>query len=195
MKRYIPNCDKLDISTKFINSNKQLDSKKVVDFWQWAYSDLLQNTTRGVLAEYIVAVLLGLDVTPRNPWTSYDLKLTNGKTVEVKTMSRLQAWAQKELSVPKVVISPKRNWNPKTGILEKTPSLNADYYVICYFNAEKHSTANCLDMNQWEFYVLNREKVETILKQTKSISLKTLKRLYIKPLMADELSKELQRAK
>jgi hypothetical protein len=26
----------------------------VVDFWSWAYSDLLNNTDRGVLAEYIV---------------------------------------------------------------------------------------------------------------------------------------------
>ena len=25
----------------------------VVDFWSWAYSDLLNNTDRGVLAEYI----------------------------------------------------------------------------------------------------------------------------------------------
>jgi len=192
MKKYIPNCDKLDISAKFANSNEQLDSKNVVDFWQWAYSDLLQNTTRGVLAEYIVAVLLGLDDKPRNPWTSYDLKFTNGKTVEIKTMSRLQAWAQKELSVPKVVISPKRSWNPETGMMEKIPSLNADYYIICYFKAEKHSTADSLDITQWEFYVLNREKVETILKQTKSISLKTLKRFCIKPVMANELSKEFQ---
>ena len=110
-------------------------------------------------------------------------------------MSRLQAWAQKELSVPRVVISPKRRVNSETGIMEKNPSLNADYYVICYFKVEKHSIANCLDINQWEFYVLNREKVETILKQTKSISLKTLKRLCIKPVMANELSKEFQRTK
>ena len=25
------------------------------EFWEWAYDDLLTNTTRGVLAEYIVA--------------------------------------------------------------------------------------------------------------------------------------------
>ena len=77
--------------------------------------------------------------------------------------------------------------------MEKNPSLNADYYVICYFKAEKHSTANCLDMNQWEFYVLTRDKVETILKKAKSISLKTLKRLSVKPLRANELLNEFQR--
>lgn len=30
----------------------------VVDFWSWAYSDLLNNTDRGVLAEYIVCSAL-----------------------------------------------------------------------------------------------------------------------------------------
>jgi hypothetical protein len=191
MKKYVRKIQKLAISSKFANNDK-LGGKTIVDFWQWAYSDLLQNTTRGVLAEYIVAVLLGLDEKPRNPWTSYDLKLANGKTVEVKTMSRLQAWAQKTLTVPRVVISPKRRWDPEIGVMEKTPSFNADYYVICYFKTEEHSAVNCLDFNQWEFYVLSRQKLETILSQGKSISLKTLQRLNVTPVKAEELKKELQ---
>jgi len=32
------------------------------EFHDWAYHDLLANTTRGVLAEYIVAKALGLHV-------------------------------------------------------------------------------------------------------------------------------------
>ena len=190
MEKYVSNVGKLDGSEAFINSNEQLGNRTVGDFWRWAYSDLLQNTTRGVLAEYIVAALLGLDDKPRNPWTSYDLELANGKTIEVKTMSRLQAWAQKQLSIPRVIITPKRSWNPKTGTMEKEPSFNADYYVICYFKAEEHSTANCLDMKQWEFYVLSRERVEEVSKKTKSISLKTLEKLRIKPLEAHQLSNE-----
>lgn len=30
-------------------------SLSVNDFWRWAYSDLLNNTSRGVLSEFIVA--------------------------------------------------------------------------------------------------------------------------------------------
>ena len=191
MKKYVSNIEKLDKSTTFINGTIQLSNQTVVDFWQWAYSDLLQNTTRGVLAEYIVAALLGLDNKPRNPWTSYDLQLASGKTIEVKTMSRLQAWAQKQLSIPRVIITPKRSWNPQTGTMEKEPSFNADYYVICYFKTEDHSTANCLDINQWEFYVLRREEVENISKQSKSISLKTLEKLGMKSLKAHQLPKEI----
>lgn len=31
------------------------------EFWEWAYGNLLTNTTRGVVAEYIVAKALGID--------------------------------------------------------------------------------------------------------------------------------------
>jgi len=30
------------------------------DFWAWAYSDLIGNTERGRLAEFIVAMALGI---------------------------------------------------------------------------------------------------------------------------------------
>ena len=31
----------------------------VLDFWQWSSSDLLGNTMRGVLAEYVMLALIG----------------------------------------------------------------------------------------------------------------------------------------
>lgn len=33
----------------------------ILDFWGWAYSDCINNTTRGVLAEFLVAAALDLD--------------------------------------------------------------------------------------------------------------------------------------
>lgn len=184
---------KLKCDSKFKNSTPLLSRHTVSDFWQWAYSDLLQNTTRGVLAEYIVAVLLGVDKTPRNPWLPFDLKLNDGTTVEVKTMSRLQAWAQKQLSDPKVVISEKRSWNPDTGILTQTSSLNADIYVICYFISEEHSAADPLNLDQWNFFVLDKKEVGVILKKSKSISLKALNKMNKRPLKAPELPSEISR--
>jgi hypothetical protein len=184
---------KLKCDSNFKNSTPLLNKHIVSDFWQWAYSDLLQNTTRGVLAEYIVAVLLGVDKTPRNPWLPFDLKLNDGTTIEVKTMSRLQAWAQKQLSDPKVVISEKRSWNPDTGILEQTPSLNADIYVICYFTSEEHLAADPLNLDQWIFFVLVKKEVGEVLKMSKSISLKALNKMNKRPLKAPELQNEISR--
>jgi len=147
----------------------------------------MQNTERGVLAEYIVAVLLGVDKALRVPWMAYDLKLPNGKTVEVKTMSRLQAWAQKRLSTPRVVLRPTRSWDPDTGIMEETPSFNADLYILSYFKAEDYETADPPDLAQWEFYVFTQKQVVRLLKGRKSISLKFLKRQGINPVTAHEL--------
>jgi hypothetical protein len=183
---------KLEFDSKF-KTTCSLNKHTVGDFWQWAYSDLLQNTTRGVLAEYIVAGLLGVDKTPRNPWLPFDLKLNDGTTVEVKTMSRLQAWAQKQLSNPQVIISEKRSWNLDTGILEQTPTLNADIYVICYFTSEEHSAADPLNLDQWNFFVLDKKEVEAVLKKSKSISLKKLNKMNKRPLNASELANEISR--
>ena len=73
---------------------------EVGDFWRWAYSDLLMNKTRGVLAEFIVAKALGLDLSVRNAWSHHDLVTKKGTSIEVKASGYLQSWEQKELSKP-----------------------------------------------------------------------------------------------
>ena len=44
----------------------------VLSFWQWSASDLLSNATRGVLAEYLVARLLGDTAGARAEWDPFD---------------------------------------------------------------------------------------------------------------------------
>ncbi|MFA5926953.1 MAG: hypothetical protein WCT32_01245 [Patescibacteria group bacterium] len=184
---------KLECGSAFYNNEtSNCLNRTIVDFWQWAYSDLMQNTTRAVLAEYVVAVLLGCDDKPRIPWDAYDLKTKEGKTIEIKTMSQLQAWAQKRLSEPKVALSPTRKWNPLTGIMEETPSFNADLFVICYFSADSHDTANPLDLTQWEFFVFTKDRLIELIKNKKSISLKALMREGIKSVNAEALKSAIQ---
>ncbi len=181
---------KLDLLTTFRGGPDSVNRRTIVDFWQWAYSDLMQNIERGVLAEYIVAVLLGVNGETRIPWTAYDLKLSNGKTVEVKTMSRLQAWYQKRLSNPRVVIKPTRKWDPETNIMEEEAKLNSDIYVICFFKAEIHDTADPLNLDQWEFYAFSQEQIVELLRERRSISLKFLERRGITPVAAYELKRK-----
>jgi len=178
---------KLDPFTSFRGGPDSINRRTISDFWQWAYSDLMQNTERGVLAEYIVAALLGVDEKLRVPWIAYDLKLPNGKTVEVKTMSKLQAWYQRRLSLPRVVIRPTRNWDPKTGVMEEKTKFHSDLYVICFFKAESHDTADPLNLTQWEFYAFSQKQIVRMLKGRKSISLKFLKSLGVNPVTAYEL--------
>jgi hypothetical protein len=193
MKSIRPKPQKLDPSTRFKDGPDSINRRTISDFWQWAYSDLMQNVERAVLAEYIVAALIGVGNKLRVPWLAYDLKLPNGKTVEVKTMSKLQAWYQRRLSSPRVVIKPTRKWDPKTGVMEKEPKLHADLYVICYFNADSHDLADPLNLAQWEFYAFNRKQVEKMLEGRKSISLKYLEKLGINPIKAHELREHILR--
>lgn len=148
--------------------------RSVGDFWQWAYSDTLQNTTRGVLAEYILAVLLGIDKEPRIPWDAYDLKLVDGTTIEVKTMSKVQAWAQSKLSVPTVRLKPTISWDSETNTWGKEPTFNADIYALCYFTAETHEEVDPLDLAQWKFYLLRQAELIALMAGRKSVTLKQL---------------------
>ena len=54
----------LTANDKFTFHGSDLDLS-VVDFWSWAYSDLLNNTGRGVLAEFIVFSALKFYPPPR----------------------------------------------------------------------------------------------------------------------------------
>jgi len=193
MKRIRRKPSRLDPLTRFRGGPDSVNKRTVSEFWQWAYSDLMQNVDRAVLAEYIVATLLGVDNKLRIPWIAYDLKLPNGKTVEVKTMALLQAWYQKELSIPKVVIKPTRKWDPQTNIMEDTPKFHSDLYVICFFTADNHDTADPLDLAQWEFYVLPKKRIKNFWKKRKSISLDFLRDESVKPVTAFELGDEIMK--
>ena len=61
------------------------------DFWRWQSSDLLNNTLRGVLAEYIVAKALGIKTNgPRVDWEPYDL-LFRGRESKANGITDLAA--------------------------------------------------------------------------------------------------------
>ena len=66
----------------------------LLGFWQWAFSNLVSNAWRGVLAEYIVACDLGVSTGTRTEWDAYDLKTPEGIKVEVKSAAYLQTWKQ-----------------------------------------------------------------------------------------------------
>ena len=83
-------------------------------FWQWSSSDLLGNTMRGVLAEYIVATALNaLGERPRQEWVAYDILTPEGIKVEVKSSAYLQTWSQKKLSAVLFRIAPTKGWDPE----------------------------------------------------------------------------------
>lgn len=152
------------------------ESKKIklVDFWQWSTSDLLTNTTRGILAEFIVATDLGVDGILRNDWEPYDLTSENGIKIEVKTSAYIQTWHQTKLSKISYSIKPATKWNPATNRFDGTPQRHSDYYIFCLLHHIDQETINPLDLDQWTFYVLNTRTLDKELPNQKTITLSSL---------------------
>jgi hypothetical protein len=103
---------------------------KLLDFWQWTTSDLVSNSTRGVLAEFLVARALGVDTGVRDEWQAFDLVTPTGKKVEVKSAAYVQSWGQKELS--RIVFSTRHTlaWDAETGAFAADSRPHADIYVF-----------------------------------------------------------------
>lgn len=132
----------------------------VVDFWSYAIRDLRTNTTRGLLAEWLVSRAVGATgVQPE--WAAFDVLTPSGTKVEVKSSAYLQSWGQAKHSDIRFMHLKTRAWDPKTGEADER-TFNADVYVFCLQTAREHSAYNPLDISQWAFYVLPGATVRAI---------------------------------
>jgi hypothetical protein len=99
----------------FMHQDKRIGAD-LFGFWRWAYSDLVSNATRGVLAEYIVGLALRcVDGCARVEWDTYDLRTPQGNSVEVESAAYVQTWHQRELSKISFDITPTNGWDAATN--------------------------------------------------------------------------------
>lgn len=153
--------------------NKEKQKATLLDFWKWSNSDLIGNTSRGVLAEFIVAMALGKYKGVREGWTAYDLLSKEGIRIEVKSASYVQSWYQKDFSKIVFSIRPSREWNSETNLLAEQQKRQAQVYVFALLKHMEKVTINPLDLNQWTFFVIPTSR----LPETKTITLKKLRKL------------------
>jgi hypothetical protein len=158
-------------------------SSTVSEFWQWAFSDVLSNATRGAFGEYLVAHRLGVVSEPRIAWDAVDLRYL-GRGIEVKTSSRHQAWPSPRPTSPSFDIAAHRPWDPVTGVIEPVARRVADLYVFCHYLGPVINPASNLDRrlavleaDYWEFYVAPTTAIVAIEPPRPRISLTGLKRL------------------
>jgi len=163
-------------------------STTIGEFWSWAFSDLKENTTRGVLAEFLVAKALDLPMESKAAWEPYDLDSVNGSRIEVKASGYLQAWATRKLSNINFSGLKAKSYDPKTGKYSSNKSYHADIYLFCKQSARGHDSYNILDLDQWEFYVTPREYLEQ--RNTNSISEGRLKKDGFSSVSIGELNDE-----
>jgi hypothetical protein len=149
----------------------------VLDFWRWSSSDLLINTARGCLAEYLVALELGVAGDVRRGWEGCDLTLTDGTRIEVKASGLLQSWTQKRLSTPRFSVRKAFAWNRETEAYTPTQVRFSDVYVFClHHHADKH-TVDPTDVSQWTLFVVSTARLDACLPDRKAVDVSDLKRL------------------
>ena len=165
----------------------------LVDFWRWSMSDLVSNTARGVLAEYIVAQALGLTNRLRIEWDAYDLQMPSGIRIEVKAAAYLQSWQHNKLSAINFNIRPARGWDAATNVRATEPRRQADIYVFCVLKHQDKATVDPLNLAQWDFYVLRAAVLNEQLWGQKKLSLGRL--LKLKPLQVtyEELAASIEK--
>ncbi|PND57703.1 hypothetical protein CRM90_12070 [Mycobacterium sp. ENV421] len=167
-------------------------------FLAWAFDELLANTTRGVLAEYIVATALGISGTKRVEWDKCDLYIDGVRVVdgvevndrvgvEVKSAAYVQAWPQTGPSVISFDIGPTKGWDAPTNTYAAIASRCAVVYVFCLLTCTDREHVNPLDIAQWTFYVLSASELDRKVPTQKTIRLEPLKSLRPRQCKYDEL--------
>lgn len=149
----------------------------VLRFWQWSSSDLVGNTMRGMLAEYLVACALGVADGIRVEWDAYDLVTEQGIKVEVKSAAYLQSWYQKQLSGISFDIRPTTGWDASANTTSAIRRRQADVYVFALLHHQHKATLDPLNVEQWEFYILPALTLDNKMLNQKRMSLNTLRRL------------------
>ena len=108
----------------------------LLSFWQWSFSDVVNNVTRGVPAAYLVAQAPGVaGDRVREEWATYDLKALDGTRVEVKSAPYIQSWRQDQLSRITFRVPKTRAWDKDTNQQKRRSPATSGRVRLCVARA------------------------------------------------------------
>lgn len=161
----------------------------ILDFWAWAYSDCINNTTRGVLAEFLVAAALNLNLKlPRDAWAKFDLTYRS-HPLEVKSASYHQRWHQDKLSSINFSVRKTRAWDSDTNRQADTAKRQAFAYVLCLLAEKQRENVDPLDLDQWRFWAISTAFFDDRARSQHSITYNSLCREIGDPVTFSDLRK------
>mgnify|MGYP001442432956 CR=1 FL=1 len=146
----------------------------VLNYWRWANSDLVGNVSRGILAEYLVALAVQATDEPRDPWAAFDVVTPSGITIEVKSAAYIQAWDQRALS--RISFLTRATEDPiLTPGVTPVVSRRSQVWVFALLHHSEQETLNPLDVSQWTFWVVPTPWLNARERSQHSITLTSLK--------------------
>ena len=155
------------IKTQKLTAMKKICSGvRVVDYWAWAHSDLVDNIERGIFAEFLVHTAMNEADTVRANWKSHYVISPEGISIEVKSSGYIQSWDHDELS-------------PISFSIESSDERDrqSDMYVFCIHKHTEQESLNILNLEQWTFFVLPTAVLNDKVGRQKTITLSRIKAL------------------
>lgn len=149
----------------------------VIDFWRWAYGNLLDNTRRGALAEYLVQQALSLDTSDTQiDWGEYDILYKNIR-IEVKCSAYIQAWNLNNDKYSKLIFSirPAYIFDVQTHKYNDEKKNNNDVYIFAVYEEKDKQHIDICDLVKWGFYVVPTAEIVRCFNGQKTVSLERLK--------------------
>lgn len=168
-------------SEHFSINNKELNIT-MLNFWQWAYSDLSNNVSIAVFSDYIVATSLGTAHLKKEPvsfmWRRpYAIMSKEGYRVEVKTAAYTQSLDKDDPTFIEFRIAPAR-LEDKSGNCKRfsPPKRHSDVYVFSVYKGLK-ADESPLNLDLWEFYILPTRILDETKPTQKTLTLHSLMKL------------------
>ncbi|MBR0076744.1 MAG: hypothetical protein IJP96_13435, partial [Synergistaceae bacterium] len=168
-----------ELEAKLLTGNEAITGakNKLIDYWAWAHSMLVDNSERGIFAEFLVHTAMKSTEMIRRNWTSYDILSPEGIKIEVKASGYIQSWGQEKLSPINFLIRPTQVCNAEDNNFSGGKVRQADVYVFCVHTHTEQESINILDTSQWRFYVLSTATLNEKVGNQEKISLTKLKAL------------------
>ena len=163
----------------------ELDAS-VLDFWRWAFSDLRENTVRGILAEYLVAKAVRDNRDLRISWDNFDVRAAEGTTIEVKCSAFLQSWPQRTHSRLEFARLRARSWDASTNVFSDEELVRADVFVFAVQTQREPDQYDMLDLSHWQFWVVSGVIVRQ--QRVKSVGIGWVQRFATGPVTYPELA-------
>jgi hypothetical protein len=186
-----------------LDTSTDCAGESVVDFWQWAFSDILTNINRAVFGECLVGRALGLTHgKTRRTWDYVDFEY-EGHAIEVKSTGFSQRWEAGKTHTNSFDIEakiPTRFRRPSPD-KDAVPERSGEVYVFAVFNSgaadidseavEDVDSEAVTDISKWGFYVFPRSELDERWPNQKKVSFnvvkKTGKKLYKYSELKDEI--------
>jgi hypothetical protein len=183
----------MNLSDKKFTGEAAINSEAtMLSFWHWAFSDLCDDDIKGIFAEWMVGVLLGLPLASsrRVSWADSDFVLPDRTRIEVKATALWQSWklvnedgTLKSTPDPAMVDPSRirfgglraRMGTTQAVMLADARHFKSDHYVFCFQNQISPVGWNPWDLGNWEFYMFSREELAG-LKIGNSVSLAALRK-------------------